>query len=141
MLELLGCIDSTLILNLNNSWKLFVLKRLTAFGTLSAEAQSISGTSIFFRKNKKRKQSSMTFSSPSLGLLPPPQFITLTCNFDQFLASFHVFFCAVCGQFSRGIWAMVACVKPDSFDTLHSYANTFKMPFVTPCFPENVSIP
>jgi len=34
---------------------------------------------------------------------------------------------------------MLACVKPDSFDTLHSYANTFKMPFVTPWFPENVS--
>ena len=34
---------------------------------------------------------------------------------------------------------MVAAVQPDSFDTLHSYANTFQMPLVTPWFPENVS--
>ncbi|KAK3880905.1 hypothetical protein Pcinc_014628 [Petrolisthes cinctipes] len=43
----------------------------------------------------------------------------------------------VCSQFSRPVYAMVASVQPDSFDTLHSYANTFQMPFVTPWFPEN----
>ena len=29
-------------------------------------------------------------------------------------------------------------VDPESFDTLHSYANAFEMPFVTPWFPEAV---
>lgn len=36
---------------------------------------------------------------------------------------------------------MVGAVSPDSFDTLHSYSNTFQMPFVTPWFPEKVSFP
>ncbi|XP_066945565.1 glutamate receptor 1-like isoform X2 [Macrobrachium rosenbergii] len=36
---------------------------------------------------------------------------------------------------------MVGSVQPDSFDTLHSYANTFQMPFITPWFPENVPNP
>lgn len=34
---------------------------------------------------------------------------------------------------------MMGAVSPDSFDTLHSYSNTFQMPFVTPWFPEKVS--
>jgi hypothetical protein len=46
---------------------------------------------------------------------------------------------AVCKQFSRGVFSMLGAVNPDSFDTLHSYSNTFKMPFVTPWFPEKVS--
>ena len=29
-------------------------------------------------------------------------------------------------------------VDPESFDTLHSYANAFEMPFVTPWFPESM---
>lgn len=29
-------------------------------------------------------------------------------------------------------------VDPESFDTLHSYANAFEMPFVTPLAPESV---
>lgn len=33
---------------------------------------------------------------------------------------------------------MIGAVSPDSFDTLHSYSNTFQMPFVTPWFPEKV---
>lgn len=45
----------------------------------------------------------------------------------------------VCNQFSRGVFAMLGAVSPDSFDTLHSYSNTFQMPFVTPWFPEKVS--
>ena len=28
-------------------------------------------------------------------------------------------------------------VDPESFDTLHSYANAFEMPFVTPLAPES----
>jgi len=36
---------------------------------------------------------------------------------------------------------MLGAVNPDSFDTLHSYANTFQMPFVTPWFPEKVLAP
>jgi hypothetical protein len=47
---------------------------------------------------------------------------------------------AVCKQFSRGVFSMLGAVNPDSFDTLHSYSNTFKMPFVTPWFPEKVSV-
>lgn len=46
---------------------------------------------------------------------------------------------AVCNQFSRGVYSMLGAVSPDSFDTLHSYSNTFQMPFVTPWFPEKVS--
>lgn len=34
---------------------------------------------------------------------------------------------------------MLGAVSPESFDTLHSYSNTFQMPFVTPWFPEEVS--
>lgn len=33
---------------------------------------------------------------------------------------------------------MLGAVSPDSFDTLHSYCNTFQMPFITPWFPEKV---
>ena len=36
---------------------------------------------------------------------------------------------------------MVGAVNPDSFDTLHSYSNTFEMPFLTPWFPEKVCSP
>lgn len=45
---------------------------------------------------------------------------------------------AVCNQFSRGVFSMLGAVSPESFDTLHSYSNTFQMPFVTPWFPEKV---
>ena len=34
---------------------------------------------------------------------------------------------------------MVGAVNPDSFDTLHSYSNTFQVPSLTPYFPEKVS--
>ncbi|KAG5677407.1 hypothetical protein PVAND_007167 [Polypedilum vanderplanki] len=47
----------------------------------------------------------------------------------------------ICNQFSRGVFAMMGAVSPDSFDTLHSYSNTFQMPFVTPWFPEKVLTP
>ncbi|XP_054275506.1 glutamate receptor 1-like isoform X2 [Macrosteles quadrilineatus] len=47
----------------------------------------------------------------------------------------------VCNQFSRGVFSMLGAVSPDSFDTLHSYSNTFQMPFVTPWFPEKVLSP
>ncbi|XP_066590291.1 glutamate receptor 1-like isoform X2 [Prorops nasuta] len=45
----------------------------------------------------------------------------------------------ICNQFSRGVFSMLGAVSPDSFDTLHSYSNTFKMPFVTPWFPEKIN--
>ncbi|KAL0902298.1 hypothetical protein ABMA27_000201 [Loxostege sticticalis] len=44
----------------------------------------------------------------------------------------------ICNQFARGVFAMLGAVTPESFDTLHSYTNTFQMPFVTPWFPEKV---
>ncbi|XP_021197940.3 glutamate receptor 1 isoform X1 [Helicoverpa armigera] len=47
----------------------------------------------------------------------------------------------ICNQFARSVVAMLGAVAPDSFDTLHSYANTFQMPFVTPWFPEKVIPP
>ncbi|XP_050422335.1 glutamate receptor 1-like [Adelges cooleyi] len=47
----------------------------------------------------------------------------------------------ICNQFSRGVYSMLGSVSPDSFDTLHSYSNTFQMPFVTPWFPEQVLSP
>ncbi|KAL1517035.1 hypothetical protein ABEB36_000854 [Hypothenemus hampei] len=47
----------------------------------------------------------------------------------------------ICSQFSRGVFSMLGAVSPDSFDTLHSYSNTFQMPFVTPWFPEKVLAP
>nr|XP_032527538.1 glutamate receptor 1-like isoform X3 [Danaus plexippus plexippus] len=47
----------------------------------------------------------------------------------------------VCNQFARGVFAMLGAVTPESFDTLHSYTNTFQMPFVTPWFPEKVIPP
>lgn len=53
------------------------------------------------------------------------------------LFNITVFF-SVCSQFSRGVYSMLGSVSPDSFDTFHSYSNTFQMPFVTPWFPEQV---
>ncbi|XP_049960400.1 glutamate receptor 1-like [Schistocerca serialis cubense] len=47
----------------------------------------------------------------------------------------------ICSQFSRGVFSLLGAVSPDSFDTLHSYSNTFQMPFVTPWFPENALAP
>ncbi|XP_013149622.1 PREDICTED: glutamate receptor 1-like [Papilio polytes] len=47
----------------------------------------------------------------------------------------------ICNQFARGVFAMLGAVTPESFDTLHSYTNTFQMPFVTPWFPEKVIPP
>lgn len=47
---------------------------------------------------------------------------------------------SVCNQFSRGVVSMLGAVAPDSFDTLHSYTNTFQVPFVTPWFPEKVRL-
>ncbi|XP_049886263.1 glutamate receptor 1-like [Pectinophora gossypiella] len=47
----------------------------------------------------------------------------------------------ICNQFARGVFAMLGAVNPESFDTLHSYTNTFQMPFVTPWFPEKVIPP
>ncbi|XP_023289712.1 glutamate receptor 1 [Orussus abietinus] len=47
----------------------------------------------------------------------------------------------ICTQFNRGVYSMLGAVSPDSFDTLHSYSNTFQMPFVTPWFPEKVLTP
>ncbi|XP_017305182.1 glutamate receptor 1-like [Diaphorina citri] len=47
----------------------------------------------------------------------------------------------ICNQFSRGVFSMLGAVSPDSFDTFHSYSNTFQMPFITPWFPEKVLAP
>ncbi|XP_072930624.1 glutamate receptor 1-like [Epargyreus clarus] len=47
----------------------------------------------------------------------------------------------ICNQFARGVFGMLGAVSPESFDTLHSYTNTFQMPFVTPWFPEKVIPP
>uniref|UniRef100_A0A8D8LQ99 Glutamate receptor 1 n=5 Tax=Cacopsylla melanoneura TaxID=428564 RepID=A0A8D8LQ99_9HEMI len=47
----------------------------------------------------------------------------------------------ICNQFSRGVFSMLGAVSPDSFDTFHSYSNTFQMPFITPWFPEKVPTP
>ena len=48
-------------------------------------------------------------------------------------------FYAVCTQLSRGIYALVGAVSADSFGTIHSYTNTYHMPFFSPWFPEKVS--
>ncbi len=42
-------------------------------------------------------------------------------------------------QFQRGAFSLMGSVDPESFDTLHSFANAFQMPFVTPWFPEKSS--
>ncbi|XP_068623895.1 glutamate receptor 1-like [Battus philenor] len=47
----------------------------------------------------------------------------------------------ICNQFSRNVIAMLGAVTADSFDTLHSYTNTFQLPFITPWFPEKVIRP
>jgi hypothetical protein len=39
-------------------------------------------------------------------------------------------------QPNTGAYAIMGTVDPESFDTLHSFANAFEMPFVTPWFPE-----
>lgn len=57
------------------------------------------------------------------------------------MSFFVCFLFSVCNQFQRGVFAMLGAVSPDSFDTLHSYSNTFQMPFVTPWFPEKVLAP
>ena len=59
---------------------------------------------------------------------------TITKRNDSSLFLFD----AVCTQFSRGIFALLAAVSADSFGTIHSYANTYHMPFFSPWFPEKV---
>ncbi|OXU28684.1 hypothetical protein TSAR_015217, partial [Trichomalopsis sarcophagae] len=46
-----------------------------------------------------------------------------------------------CDRFAVGVYSLIGAVNPDSFDILHSYSNTFQMPFVTPWFPEKVLTP
>lgn len=74
--------------------------------------------------------------APSLATNLPPldSFLLTECTII-----FLFWFIAVCNQFSRGVFSMLGAVSPESFDTLHSYSNTFQMPFVTPWFPEKVS--
>lgn len=48
------------------------------------------------------------------------------------------FFFAVCNQFSRGVFAILGAISPESFVTLHSYSNTFQMPFLSSWYPEKV---
>lgn len=75
---------------------------------------------------------------------PPIIFLT-SILFHEFSHLFYspsplfLFLLPVCNQFSRGVFTMLGAVSPESFDTLHSYSNTFQMPFVTPWFPEEVS--
>ena len=45
----------------------------------------------------------------------------------------------VCNQLTRGIHALIGAVSADSFRTIHSYTNTFHMPFFSPWFPEKVT--
>ncbi|XP_013149588.1 PREDICTED: glutamate receptor 1-like [Papilio polytes] len=47
----------------------------------------------------------------------------------------------ICNQFNRNVISMLGAVMADSFDTLHSYTNTFQLPFMTPWFPEKVIPP
>lgn len=49
-----------------------------------------------------------------------------------------IFLLIVCTQLSRGIYALVGAVSADSFSTIHSYTNTYHMPFFSPWFPEKV---
>ena len=44
----------------------------------------------------------------------------------------------VCRQFDRGIYALVGTVDPESLEILHSFANAYEMPLVTPWFPESI---
>lgn len=66
-----------------------------------------------------------------------PLTLSESLNFNWWIYKFYLSF-AVCNQFSRGVFSMLGAVSPESFDTLHSYSNTFQMPFVTPWFPEKV---
>ncbi|CAG0880492.1 unnamed protein product, partial [Darwinula stevensoni] len=43
-----------------------------------------------------------------------------------------------CQRFASGVHALVGAVNPDSFDTIHSYSNTFQVPLITPWYPEKV---
>ncbi|XP_035709778.1 glutamate receptor 1 isoform X2 [Folsomia candida] len=44
----------------------------------------------------------------------------------------------ICNQFFRGVYAIVGSMNSESFETLHSYANTFEMPIITPWFPTSL---
>ncbi|XP_050683641.1 glutamate receptor 1-like [Leptidea sinapis] len=46
----------------------------------------------------------------------------------------------ICKHYTRGAVAILGSVPSDSFSTLHSYSNTFRMPFITPWFPEKLHI-
>ena len=69
------------------------------------------------------------------------------CSFIFFFLFFFfrlpVDFCGlngeVCNQLTRGIHALIGAVSADSFRTIHSYTNTFHMPFFSPWFPEKVT--
>ncbi|CAK1588596.1 unnamed protein product [Parnassius mnemosyne] len=47
----------------------------------------------------------------------------------------------ICNQISHNVFAMLGAVTADSFEPLHSFTNTFQLPFVTPWFPEKVIPP
>ncbi|XP_063698302.1 glutamate receptor 1-like [Culicoides brevitarsis] len=47
----------------------------------------------------------------------------------------------ICNQFSRGVFAILGAISPESFVTLHSYSNTFQMPFLSSWYPEKVLTP
>ncbi|XP_047524546.1 glutamate receptor 1-like [Pieris napi] len=44
----------------------------------------------------------------------------------------------ICSQYTRGAIALIGSVPSDSFHTLHSYSNSFQMPFVIPWFSEKM---
>ena len=56
----------------------------------------------------------------------------VSCNCQLFI----IF--AVCRQFGHGIYALVGTVDPESLEILHSFANAYEMPLVTPFIPESI---
>lgn len=70
------------------------------------------------------------------------QCLSCLCFFShRFSHLCYFFFCmyfAVCNQFSRGVFAILGAISPESFVTLHSYSNTFQMPFLSSWYPEKV---
>ncbi|XP_011559269.3 glutamate receptor 1 [Plutella xylostella] len=124
---------------------LFTGLLLSNLGVLSAQLYTIEKIAVgaIFDQNTEEIQNVFKYAMTqhnqnisSRGRLELQAYVDVINTADAFKLSR-----LICNQFARGVWSMLGAVTPDSFDTLHSYTNTFQMPFVTPWFPEKVIPP
>ncbi|XP_026500303.1 glutamate receptor 1-like [Vanessa tameamea] len=132
----------------NQKWKMCILNAVgllfSLLGVLSAQSFPVEKIAVgaIFDQNTDEIQNvfkyAMTVHNQNISSrrLELQAYVDVINTADAFKLSR-----LICNQFARGVFAMLGAVTPESFDTLHSYTNTFQMPFVTPWFPEKVIPP